>query len=209
LLKVKENEMKRFTLIIALLIPVAVYSNGVFGAVAVKHSFQQPKVISHYWYRNTASPAFDGGELGVCVCNGVVRYRRSITDPLDGADCPKDQNGDECRLLMFVGNNSVSGEFVYQVTMTTDSPKKIRAVKWDYIFSDSITLNQLTRNSFTTEQRIPMGATATLISKSTRPPTGVVAVEMLSRRVANTYEETVQVRKIKYSDGSEWNAPED
>lgn len=95
-------------------------------------------------------------------------------------------------------------EFVYQARYRNESQKTIKAITWDYVFTDPESGKELARHRFFNEIKIKPGQTKTLDNRSTLPPTLVIDVGMLTKNDSETYGERILIRKILYTDGTSW-----
>ena len=98
-------------------------------------------------------------------------------------------------------------EFVYRLRVRNFGPKAIKGIWWDYVSFDPETNKELARRSFYNETRLLPNRTKTVIAVSAKPATSVITVGMLYPSATETYSEHVEIRGVKYSDGSVWTTP--
>ena len=100
-----------------------------------------------------------------------------------------------------------SEEFVYRLRVRNLGPKAIKGIWWDYVSFDPETNKELARRSFYNDTKLLPNRTKTVIAVSAKPATSVITVGMLYRAGTETYRELVEIRGVKYTDGSVWKKP--
>ena len=97
--------------------------------------------------------------------------------------------------------------FIYKATLRNDAGKAIKAVDWDYVFTDAATGEELGRRQFTSEEQIGPGRKKELSFFVPSPPTRRISAHALDRRERDGLAERVEVMRILYEDGSVWLNP--
>ena len=91
--------------------------------------------------------------------------------------------------------------FVYSVEIRNDGPKAIKAIRWDYIITDSKSSAELGRHEFENLAKVGRHKTKSLTARSRHSPTRVLPVQS---SVNSTVTERVVVKCIVYEDGALW-----
>jgi hypothetical protein len=97
--------------------------------------------------------------------------------------------------------------FVYRAKVRNIGTAAIAAIDWDYIFYERGTENEIGRQQFTSEETIGAGKTRELIVTLSSPPTHTISVTALNKEERDALSEKVIVVRVKYADGSVWQAP--
>lgn len=98
--------------------------------------------------------------------------------------------------------------FMYKATVRNDGGRSVRAVEWDYVFSDAATRQELGRRRFASEGRIGPGKKKEFAFFIPSPPTQTISADALNRRERDGLAEEVVVVRVLYEDGTEWRRPE-
>ena len=98
--------------------------------------------------------------------------------------------------------------FVYKVTLRNDGARGVRAVDWDYVFSDAATRQELGRRRFGSEEKIAPGRKKEFSFFIPSPPTQTVSVDALNRKEREGLAEEVLLMRVVYEDGTVWQRPE-
>src|ERR1041385_9127985 len=91
--------------------------------------------------------------------------------------------------------------FVYSVEIINGGPKAIKAIRWDYIITDSKTGDELGRHEFESLEKIGRDKTKRLYARSRISPTRIVPIHLSDK--GSTVERVV-LTCIVYEDGSLW-----
>lgn len=97
----------------------------------------------------------------------------------------------------------VSG-YLYQITVRNSGQKEIKAVNWQYIFTDSLDQSIVTRHQFQSRAKIAPGKEVKLSRFSVAAPTQVVNAKAVANNPGQPYSEQVLITRIEYMDGSVW-----
>ena len=100
--------------------------------------------------------------------------------------------------------DSQSGQrqtFVYSVEVTNGGPKAIKAIRWDYIITDSKTGEELGKHEFESLEKIGRDKTRRLNARSRMSPTRIVPIQVSDK---TSTLERIALRCIVYDDGSLW-----
>jgi hypothetical protein len=95
--------------------------------------------------------------------------------------------------------------YVYSVEVLNNGRKEIKALKWDYVFSDPVTHDELKRLSGFGDAAIRASQKKTLKINTLSSPTRVINGSAPSS--ASPYEERVEIRCVLFADGSLWRKP--
>jgi len=96
--------------------------------------------------------------------------------------------------------------YVYSVEVLNNGRKEIKALKWDYIFSDPVTHEELKRLSGFGDAAIRPSQKKTMQINTLSPPLRVINGS--APNSASPYEERVEIRCVVFADGSLWQKPE-
>ena len=88
-------------------------------------------------------------------------------------------------------------KYTAKVTLKNTGSKPIKAVSWDYVFTDEKERKELKRYKFQSKQQILPGATQTLSISIGLDP------KDKTRHIA-TGKQSVEITKLEYADGSVW-----
>ena len=91
--------------------------------------------------------------------------------------------------------------FVYSVEVKNGGPKAIKAIRWDYVITDSKTGEELSRHEFESLEKIGRDKTKTLKAGSRISPTRIVPIQVSDK---GSTVERVALKCIVYDDGSLW-----
>ncbi|HEX8774100.1 MAG TPA: hypothetical protein VF735_10860 [Pyrinomonadaceae bacterium] len=97
--------------------------------------------------------------------------------------------------------------YVYSAKLMNDSAKAIKAVAWDYVFSNPGSNEELKRHQFYSFRKIRAHEKGTLRGSSAAPPSNVVSAGGLGKDGRSPYDERVEFRCVFYADGTEWKHP--
>ncbi|MBA3515283.1 MAG: hypothetical protein H0T77_13015, partial [Pyrinomonadaceae bacterium] len=97
--------------------------------------------------------------------------------------------------------------FLYRTSVRNTSDRTIKEIDWDYVFLDAATEEELGRRQFTSVQTIGPGKSKELSFMLPAPPTQRISVYALDKKERIGFEEQVVIVRVKYSDGSVWQAP--
>jgi hypothetical protein len=92
--------------------------------------------------------------------------------------------------------------FEYRVKLKNTSPKKTKAILWEYQLLDSSATEILARRLFVCGASIKSSSDKVLHGVIFGPPTRVVSADPAKEE--STQKQRVQVNRIEYSDGSMW-----
>ena len=82
--------------------------------------------------------------------------------------------------------------------------KAIKAIDWQYIFTDSLDRSIVTRHQFESKVKIAPGKEVKLSRFSVTSPTQVVNAKAVASNPQQPYSEQVLITRIQYMDGSVW-----
>jgi hypothetical protein len=88
-----------------------------------------------------------------------------------------------------------------------DGAKAIKAVAWDYVFSNPGSNEELKRHRFYSYEKIGAREKGTLRGSSPALPSNVVSAGGLGKDGRSPYVERVEFRCVFYADGTTWKHP--
>ena len=97
--------------------------------------------------------------------------------------------------------------YMYEATIRNRGAKTIKAIRWQYVFSDPVDQSILSRHSFYTKAKISPGKKRKLSKLATAPPTKVISAKALANNPKKPFAEQVLITRIEYADGTIWEAP--
>lgn len=92
----------------------------------------------------------------------------------------------------------------YKFTVKNTGAKTIRQVAFEHTFTDPGTQQTLRRRQYKSKVRIRPGMTATIVVRSSLPPTGTINARQTGQNPADQSQEQMVINRIKYADGSVW-----
>ncbi len=95
----------------------------------------------------------------------------------------------------------------YKVTLRNEGLKTIKSVDWDYLFLDPLSLLEVARHQFTSDESIKPGKSKEVSVLYLIPPVKTVSAGMLNNKESMSFTEQVVVARIQFSDGSVWQRP--
>ena len=96
--------------------------------------------------------------------------------------------------------------YVYSATIVNRGPKTIKALRWNYTFSDPATHAQLRRQFGFSSARIGVNEKRTLEIRTAASPPKVVNVKSMNAN-GSAFEERASIDCIEFVDGSFWQDP--
>lgn len=96
--------------------------------------------------------------------------------------------------------------YLYQIMVRNTGQKKIKAVNWQYIFTDSLDQTIVTRHKFRSRESVAPGKEVKLTRFSVVAPTNVVNAKAVEKNAKESYLEQVLIMRIEYADGSVWES---
>ncbi|HYE16552.1 MAG TPA: hypothetical protein VD968_19090 [Pyrinomonadaceae bacterium] len=94
--------------------------------------------------------------------------------------------------------------FTYKVTVQNNGARAVKAVDWDYVFTDAATGAELGRHQFTSEEKIGPGKKKEFSFFISSPPTQTVSAQSLNKKERDGLAEQVVVVRVLYDDGTAW-----
>ena len=94
--------------------------------------------------------------------------------------------------------------FRYKISVRNDGAKAIKELDWDYVFTDSVTGDELGRHKFTSEGRVPTGKGKEFSFFIPNPPTLRVSAYALDKNERAGLQEQVVLVRVLYEDGTVW-----
>jgi len=95
----------------------------------------------------------------------------------------------------------------YKVTLRNEGLKAIKSIDWDYLFVDPLSLLEVARHQFTSDETIKPGKSKEISVLYLIPPVKTVSAGMFNPKKLLPFTEQVVVARIQYSDGSVWQRP--
>lgn len=92
----------------------------------------------------------------------------------------------------------------YKFSLRNTGTKTIKAIDWDYVFTDPNTGSEVGRQQFTSEEHVRPGKEKEMSVFTLSPPSRTVSAEVLGKKEQNPLTEGVVLVRVEYSDGSVW-----
>jgi hypothetical protein len=96
--------------------------------------------------------------------------------------------------------------YKYRAKVTNVGGKNIRAIVWEYQFTE-VGSREVHSHRFRTVTRIGPGRSKELVAFSYAPPSRTINVASLGLKGSKPFEEQVLIDRVEYSDGSAWQRP--
>ena len=94
--------------------------------------------------------------------------------------------------------------YIYQVNLRNTGSKEVRAVKWEYVFSENETGKEIGRRRFISRERIRPGKAAHFKLRSAAPPAGSINASADTIR-SSKFKEQIVILSVEYADGTKWS----
>lgn len=97
--------------------------------------------------------------------------------------------------------------YVYSMELTNNGPKPIKALAWDFVFTDAANSNELKRHSLANLQKIDVNQRKTLRFTTQRAPPKIVSAGGLEKDQRSPFTQNASIRCLLFADGSVWEQP--
>ena len=97
--------------------------------------------------------------------------------------------------------------YVYSMELSNHGPKVIKAVAWDFIFTDAANHKELARHSLANLQQITVNEKKTLRFTTQATPPKLVSVGGLEKDQRRPFTESVNIQCLLFADNSVWEQP--
>lgn len=97
--------------------------------------------------------------------------------------------------------------YFYEAKVRHTGTKKIAAVKWEYLFIDSLNQKIVERHRFYTKLKISPGSEKKLGAFDNAPPTKTINAKTVENNPDQPFTEQVLITRIEYADGTVWELP--
>lgn len=95
-------------------------------------------------------------------------------------------------------------EYVYEVKVNNTGAKRIRELVWRYVLLDPDTGREVSDHQFTSKVSIHPGRSKKVVGYSVPP--ALVSASRTNRDLRDQYTERVEIRRVRYDDGSVWES---
>ncbi len=102
------------------------------------------------------------------------------------------------------GDASVT--YVYRVKIKNGGAKTIKALVWEYVFTDQETQKEVGRHPYMSKVKINPSKEAEVVARSALPPSQVVDAARVGKDSHHHLDEKVVISHIDYADGSAWES---
>lgn len=97
--------------------------------------------------------------------------------------------------------------YVYSIELSNNSAKAIKALAWDFVFTDPTTNTELRRVSLVNQQKIDAGQKKRLRFTTQASPPKVVTAAGLGKSERSPFNQSASVQCILFADDSIWEQP--
>jgi hypothetical protein len=97
--------------------------------------------------------------------------------------------------------------FRYKISVRNEGTKAVKEIDWDYVFTDSVTGEEVGRREFTGVEKIAPGKSKELTFMTPAAPAQRISVYALDKRERAGLNEQVVLVRVLYEDGTEWKKP--
>jgi hypothetical protein len=111
------------------------------------------------------------------------------------------------RTIDFPPTDRAVNGYRYEAKLRNTGAKRIKALDWEYVFTDTFDRTTVARHSFHSLVRIAPGKEAKVSEFTVAAPTKVVNAKAVERNPDAPYSEEVRITRIEYADGSVWQRP--
>ncbi len=102
--------------------------------------------------------------------------------------------------------NEFSTFYTYQIKVQNNGTKTIQMVTWEYVFTNSTTNEEVGRHTFASKTNLKPSKVDKLVIKLFAPPTRIIDAKDAGKKKSNLYVERINIKSIKYTDGTVWEA---
>lgn len=96
----------------------------------------------------------------------------------------------------FLANQKVG--FIYELSIKNNSPQKISALSWEYVFKNPLNGEILGTHQFVCQQQIKPNESKNLFVYSDNPPTNLISIELLQRNSQKPYLESAAINSVTF-----------
>lgn len=97
--------------------------------------------------------------------------------------------------------------YVYSAVILNPGPRDIKALSWDYLFSDPVTRAELKRQSGFSAGKVRVNQKKTLQIRTPSSPPKVINAGSINAK-GSPFDERVSIQCILFEDGSFWENPD-
>ena len=88
--------------------------------------------------------------------------------------------------------------FIYELSIKNNSPQKISALSWEYVFKNPLNGEILGTHQFVCQQQIKPNESKNLFVYSDNPPTNLISIELLQRNSQKPYLESAAINSVTF-----------
>ena len=173
------------------------------GLVVVKHSWSKERI-------NWEGDPFGGPNENFDQMRGRMRNERRVLDAKAGGNqievnkAEREARADAANLERVRAKPPARYGFMYRVTLQNGGAKAVRAVEWDYVFTDAATGQEVGRRQFASDEKIAPGKKKEFAFFVSAPPAQTISADALNRKERDGLAEEVVVVRVLYEDGTQW-----
>lgn len=166
-------------------------------------SYIKPDLLhdNSFFSAENGTGLFDGKTNSVTV----VRARVSSTTPLPATHEVASRKNDPYKIDSYKPTaEPFANGYRYQATLKNNGTRTIKALEWEYVFTDALDQKVVTRHRFRTRVKIAPGKEKKLNELSKAAPTNVINAKAVAQNPTQPFIEQVVITRIQYTDGSVW-----
>ena len=176
------------------------------GLAVVKHSWSKERID---W---EADP-FGGPNENFDQMRARARNERRILEAkaggnqIEASKAEREARADSANMARMRAAKPARYGFLYKVTLRNDGARAVKAVEWDYVFTDAATGQVVGLHQFAGEGKIAPGKKKEFSFFIPSPPARTVSADALNSREREGLAEEVVVVRVLYDDGADWQRP--
>ena len=193
-------------LLLVIVIPVAGQTTDTSGVEVLKFNWSKERIG---WEGNP----FSGPIENFDEVRARTRNEKRIEDAKRGNSADIDRirreaKADAANIEAQHKNTHARYVFVYKASVKNTTSKTITSIDWDYVFLDRADQSELSRQQFTSDEKIAPGKSKELTVVITKPPTQTISVTSLNTKERDGLIGRVVIVRLQFTDGSVWPKPQ-
>ncbi|HEY0170825.1 MAG TPA: hypothetical protein VGB98_07370 [Pyrinomonadaceae bacterium] len=173
------------------------------GLAVVKHSWSKERI-------NWEADPFGGPNENFDQMRARARNERRVLEARSGGNqieagkAEREARADSANIERLRAAKPARYGFLYKFTLRNDGARPVKAVEWDYVFTDAATGQELGRRRFAGGEKIGPGKKKEFAFFIPAPPTRTISADALDRKERVGLAEEVVVIGVLYEDGTVW-----
>ena len=96
--------------------------------------------------------------------------------------------------------------YVYRLKLKNTGTKTIKALAWEYVFSDGVSGKEMGRHQYISKVKINPSKSVEVSELSYSPPSQIVDAKKAGKDSREQLAEKIVITRIEYADGSAWDS---